>query len=392
MSRAYSVISADSHLDLNPEQWKHRVPTTWRDQAPKVVRLETGEDAVIIADRKPAKLGFTTRVNVPRDSIHLQVPTFESGGGTGLPEKRLREQDEDGVEAEVLFSRIQWTLRAIKDDEAYLAMVHAYNQYLAEEYCAAAPDRLIAMGVIPGTGIDTAMAELEYCANAGLRGVVMDKFPNGKGFPTPEDDRFWAAALDLNMAITHHTNGGTTRMTGPNEPTFPYARGVGAGGEGEGFGGDPMRHWLFRFCGDAACAPLQLAFAGVWDRFPRLQIYWAETMAGWLQYALWQTDEHYDRYKAMAKGLYGLEPLERLPSHYLREHCLWGFLYDPVGVRNREAVGSDKLMWGSDFPHAASDWPNSRRVIEENFAGVPADERKLMLVENAVRFFHLNAD
>jgi predicted TIM-barrel fold metal-dependent hydrolase len=87
---------------------------------------------------------------------------------------------------------------------------------------------------------------------------------------------------------------------------------------------------------------------------------------------------------------FGLEPLKKPPSEYLREHCLWGFIYDPIGLRLRYDVGIDKIMWGSDFPHAAGDWPNSRRVLEDMFAGVPEDERKKILVSNAVDYFHLN--
>jgi predicted TIM-barrel fold metal-dependent hydrolase len=49
-------------------------------------------------------------------------------------------------------------------------------------------------------------------------------------------------------------------------------------------------------------------------------------------------------------------------------------------------------MWESDFPHSATDWPNSRQTIEKNFAGVPEDERHQMLVGNAVRFFGLDGE
>jgi predicted TIM-barrel fold metal-dependent hydrolase len=390
MARRYRIISADSHLDLSPERWRAHVPAKWRDQAPRVVRLETGEDAIVIGTREPAKIGFTRSVNVPRDQLHLQVSTFESCGGTGDAEQRLREQDEDGIDAEVQFSRIGY-IHGVKDPEGYVALNHAYNEYLAEEYCAAAPDRLISMGVIPTSGINDAVKELQYCAKAGFKGVLIDKFPSGKGYPTPEDDRFWAAALDTGMPITHHTAGGTTRMTGRDEPTFRYTKGIGLDDSEGGRGNDPMRHWLFRFCGDAACAPVQMAFEGVWDRFPELQIYWAETMIGWLKFALWQIDDHYERYKYLANGLYGLDHLERMPSEYIKEHCLWGFLSDPIGVQERDSsVGSDRLMWGSDFAHAASDWPNSRRVIEQNFAGVPDSDRHLITMGNAVRFFHLD--
>jgi predicted TIM-barrel fold metal-dependent hydrolase len=46
-------------------------------------------------------------------------------------------------------------------------------------------------------------------------------------------------------------------------------------------------------------------------------------------------------------------------------------------------------MWGSDFAHAASDWPNSMNLIEHQFAGVPEEDRRLMTAGNAIRFFHL---
>ena len=80
-----------------------------------------------------------------------------------------------------------------------------------------------------------------------------------------------------------------------------------------------------------------MAFAGVWDRFPKLKVYWGETMIGWLPYALWQIDDHYERYKYLARYHWGLDWLERPPSDYIKQHCLWGFLSDPVGLQMRQA-------------------------------------------------------
>jgi len=387
MARRYKLISADSHIDLSPDVWRHRVPAKWRDDAPRVVKLETGAEAVQMGDAPPRPISNLAHAGIPKEQIHHQVATFESAAGTGSPEKRLREQDQDGVDAEVLFSAVGnvSVLRQLKDDEGYLALNHAYNQYLAEEYRAVAPDRLIPLGVIPTSGVDDAVRELEYCARAGMKGVQIDKFPSGKGFPTPGDAKFWAATLDLQMGISYHCPQGSTRMNGPNEPTFNYQRGTDTERNR-----DPMRSWYFRFSGESPCAPIQMAFAGVFDRFPRLQIYWGETMIGWLPYALVQVDANYERYKYMAEDLHGVERLKRQPSEYIRDHNLWGFLSDPFGVRMRHEAGVDKLLWGSDFPHAAGDWPNSRQVIEQDFAGVPEDERYLMLAGNAVKYFHLD--
>ena len=60
-------------------------------------------------------------------------------------------------------------------------------------------------------------------------------------------------------------------------------------------------------------------------------------------------------------------------------------------MRHRDSVGVDKLIWGTDFAHAASDWPNSVAVMESDFAGVPEAEKRMMLVDNVVRYFRLDA-
>ena len=82
--------------------------------------------------------------------------------------------------------------------------MRAYNDWLGEEYCAVSRDRLIGLGVIPWTNVDDAIAELEHCARLGLKGVNLGVFPSGKSYPTPEDDRFWAAAIDMRMPLTVH--------------------------------------------------------------------------------------------------------------------------------------------------------------------------------------------
>ena len=80
-----------------------------------------------------------------------------------------------------------------------------------------------------------------------------------------------------------------------------------------------------------------------------------------------------------------------MPSEIACEHCYWGFNRNPAGVRiARQEMGVDKVMWANDFPHLESDWPNSRRVIEENFAGIPEDEKWKMTVGNAMKYFKLN--
>ena len=65
------------------------------------------------------------------------------------------------------------------------------------------------------------------------------------------------------------------------------------------------------------------------------------------------------------------------------------FQDDVPGIRCRDLIGVDRLMWGSDYPHFDSTFPKSREAIERNFAGVPEEERRLILGENMIRVYNL---
>ncbi len=145
-----------------------------------------------------------------------------------------------------------------------------------------------------------------------------------------------------------------------------------------------------RFAGECAILPLQLMFAGVFDRFPALRYYLAETQIGWLPNTLSQLDETYERYRDYAYNLWGLEPVPRPPSEYLREQCIWGFIKDPLGIQLRDTIGVENIIWGSDFAHGQGYWPHSLQAIEESLADVPEDERYSMLAGNCIDYFRLD--
>ena len=82
-------------------------------------------------------------------------------------------------------------------------------------------------------------------------------------------------------------------------------------------------------CG--AVEATQLIFTGVFDRFPKLQIFWAENNIGWIPYFYQQMDQTYKVNCHWAERLLGLPKLKKLPSEYLREHAHWGVFDDRSG-------------------------------------------------------------
>ena len=381
MARNYRIVSADGHLEIAPERWSGRVPAKWRDRAPRRVTLAHGGDGVIIENRQLYVLGLAITARPPQEH-QLYGLKYEGNFGAGGPDQRIKEQEQDGVDAEVMFTSAGnggfW--RGIRSDDAYKSVIHAYNEFLAEEYCAYDRDRLLAMAIIPGdVGVDDSIAELEYCAKSGLKGVALNSFPSGKSYPTPEDDKFWQAALEMRMPLTVHVS------LSAEGPVFKYDKDPME----VGFGADPVRV-LTRFVGSVVQNAVQLVVAGVFDRFPDLRIYYAETMIGWIPYFYEQVDDIYERSRYWAERDFGLKPIERPISDYIRQHCYWGFLKDPFGMRHYDEVGADRAMWGSDFPHSAGNWPHSRQLIQEMFADVSEADRYKMLCGNAVEFFHLD--
>ena len=157
-----------------PSAGRQRMPARFRDKAPRTIKLPDGGDAILVEGQKPYPVPFLDlRAGRTNETWQPFGVTVEDTAGVGPPEQRVREQDMDGLHAEVLFPNMQigprlW--RTMADDDAYRAAVRAYNDWLGEEYCAVSRDRLIGLGVIPWTNLDDAIAELAHCARARPQG------------------------------------------------------------------------------------------------------------------------------------------------------------------------------------------------------------------------------
>src|SRR5262249_26414796 len=162
------LTSSDGHLEVRPERWTPRMPAKLRDRAPRTIKLPDGGDAIVVEGQPPYPAPFLDlRAGRTNETWQPFGATVDDTAGVGPPEQRLKEQDMDHLHAEVLFPNMQvgprlW--RGIADDDLYRAVVRAYNDWLAEEYCPISRDRLIGLGVIPWTNLDDAIAELRHCA------------------------------------------------------------------------------------------------------------------------------------------------------------------------------------------------------------------------------------
>jgi predicted TIM-barrel fold metal-dependent hydrolase len=70
----------------------------------------------------------------------------------------------------------------------------------------------------------------------------------------------------------------------------------------------------------------------------------------------------------------------------VRRYVVLSFQEDAIGIRLRDVIGVDNMMWGSDYPHGESTFPQSRKILE----GVPDDEQARIAGGNTARVYNFD--
>jgi len=125
---------------------------------------------------------------------------------------------------------------------------------------------------------------------------------------------------------------------------------------------------------------------GVLERFPGLKLVSAENDIGWVATYKARLDHAYERHRFWSDTG---NKLKMLPSEYVNRQAYLTFMYDKPGVDNRHHIGVDKIMWASDYPHSDATWPESDKFIQWQFGGLPADERRKIICDNAKALYRM---
>ncbi len=142
------------------------------------------------------------------------------------PVERLKDQDLDGVRAEVLYPTLGMPLFGLNDAELQRACFNVYTDWVAE-FCAHAPRRLYGIALISLGNIADGVADLERAAKAGMRGaMIWGSPPEDRPYSDPSYDPFWQAASDVGLPVSLHIIAGRGRIS----TSVANVIGQGAGG------------------------------------------------------------------------------------------------------------------------------------------------------------------
>ena len=375
----YEIISADCHIDLPwlpADLFTSQAAKKYRDRMPYVDQTDNGPQWV---SRTGAQFGLQNgmgsagRKYIPGQihrSDRMAAQGLYSDGEKGIrrltdPKLRIKDQDLDGVQAEVIYGVLGASMR-LNDNEAATELLRIYNEWLAD-FCAAAPDRFAGLASIPSHDVDAAVAEIQNVARRGvLKGVEVANTHDMAPLFDPSWKPVWEVANEAQLPIHYHTIGPK------NDYNF-----------------DDMAALQRRQAFAVHITSFQLAmskiimeiiYGGVLEAYPKIKVVIGESGIGWIPYILDHMDlEWEDQFKDLT--------LKMKPSDYWRRQCFATYQSDPIGLRLLDILGEDNVMWGSDFPHPDGVWPDSKAFIEREFEHIPKTIKQKILCDNAAELY-----
>jgi uncharacterized protein len=372
------VVDADGHVLEPADTWIKHLEPQFRDRAIRIGHDEHGYEQLLI-DGAPLKtlrgqLGALGGIDMdPSELFTRGQVTYAQGCPPGSydPAARLKVMDEEGIDVSLLYPTIGICWEGhVTDGKLATAYARAYNRWLAD-FCRADPKRLYPVAHISLLDPEGAVEELLRARKDGCIGVYLSPdvaARGGRHFDDPVFARFWENAQDLQMPVAFH-------VVVRDRPFFR-----------QWLRNDPSDSlFTFAFLAiDVMAAFTQMMSSGMFEKYPRLKCAVLEAGSNWIAAWLDRLDHKWEVVRSRV-------PIRMKPSEYFFRQCL--ISADPdesVTAQMVEHIGADYFLWASDYPHIDASF-GVVHELKRRLAPLPAEARRKVLGENALRFYGLRA-
>ena len=392
-------ISVDDHVVEPHGLWQDRLPERYKAEGPRAVRqkgqvvyTDKSQPDFIVGDGPDDRWCDVWHYEETRWPMHAAFaavgPTVGMPATTALTyddllpgcfdqAQRLADMDTNHTDASLCFPtvpRFCGQLFLHRKDVALAELcVRAYNDWMIEDWCGGAgAGHLIPLTLVPLWDPELAAAEIRRCAALGAHAVAFSESPSELGLPSIHGgawDPFFAACAETETVINMHI-GSSSRQP----QTSP---------------GAPMISMVALTSENSVHALVDWLLCGALARYPSLKIAMSESQVGWMPFILERLDSAWRRSKNYDPSIYDLIP--EPPSSYVPNRVFACVFDDSVGLALRDHVGMSQNMFETDYPHAASTFPESKQVAEKMIAesGLTPDEARLFLRANAIACYDL---
>src|SRR5262245_50164015 len=200
----YFIVSADCHANEPANLWAERIDRQYRDRLPRVVTDDNGVQWRIAEGYRPDRLRIM--------ALEGEDDARQKAGAD--PHQRLRDQDRDGIDAEVVFPNKGLAMWATPERTFALAPFRVWNDVAGEPFGPYA-DRMSPAAALATADLEGSIAEVRRVAALGFRVLTLPCKPvwgahdvEHPNYNLPVFDPLWAAIRDADLAITFHVSTG----------------------------------------------------------------------------------------------------------------------------------------------------------------------------------------
>jgi 5-carboxyvanillate decarboxylase len=280
-----------------------------------------------------------------------------------LDQIRLQHMDEAGIDRQVIAITAPGV--QVMDKGTAVAISRLANDQLAEAV-RRHPTRFTGMIAIAPQDPAAAAKEIERgVTQLGMKSVIINSHTQGEYLSDPKFWDIFAAAEAHGVPIYLHPNSMPRNMIASFQE-------CGLDGAIYGFGVETGLH------------ALRIITAGVFDRFPKLQM-----IIGHMGEALpfWAYRLDYMHRATVASNRYpSVKPIQRKPSEYLRENFYItnsGVAWEPAIKFTQSVVGVDRVLYAMDYPYQYA--PEEVTMMDN--MQMSAEDKKMFFQTNAEKVF-----
>jgi predicted TIM-barrel fold metal-dependent hydrolase len=284
-------------------------------------------------------------------------------------DRRLEQLDSQRIEGALLFPTLGVGMEeSLKHDpEALLAAFRAFNRWLEEDWGFAYQGRLFAAPYISLVDPVWAVEELGWALSRDARAVVMRPGPVtapgvARSLGDAAYDPFWARVAEAGITVAFHSGDAGYRR---------FADAWGGDLEFKAFDYDPLAMCLSP--SPIADTLASIICHGVLTRHPGVRLATIECGSEWVEGLLKKLKKAYGQ---MGKS-FAHDPVEQFKSR------IWvAPYYEDDLERLRSQIGSEHILFGSDYPHAEGLAEPTDFLYD--LKGFSDDEIRLVMRENSM--------
>jgi predicted TIM-barrel fold metal-dependent hydrolase len=293
---------------------------------------------------------------------------------------RLAVMDEIGIYAQIVYPNAAGfggqRFGGIDDPVLKNLCATLYNDAMFEMQ-EQAQGRLYPMALLPWWDIEASVAEAERAAALGLRGVNMTSDPQQGGAPdlaSREWDPLWEACASLGLPVNFHIGASQTSLAWFGTSPWPSQ------GDDQKLAIGSAMMYLTN-----ARVLANLIFSGLLERHPTLRFVSVESGIGWIPFVLEALSHQRGELPPAVLDYMTLSPLE-----YFQRQIYACFWFEQQDVAHTlELIGSDNILFETDFPHPTCLYPNSLEVAEKGLSLLDPAVRRKVLQDNAAALYRI---